>query len=141
MLVLLGELILASAEVNNQSERQGHIHATGKEGDFLRDGVLENLDIVVGEILDQCSAGIPRGKSDVHEPHVNPDRLLGPADADGEKQNKEGQSAHESSSCEHLDFRAPRSWPRLPQPGLIHRQKALRSWFATSPGPATVATN
>jgi hypothetical protein len=98
MLVLLGKPILASAEVHNQSERQGHIHATGKEGDFLRDGVLENLDIILGEIVDQCSSGIPRSKSNVHEPDVNSDRLLGPADADGEKRNKEGQSAHESSS-------------------------------------------
>src|SRR6266851_3462698 len=34
MLVLLGKQILASAEVHNQSERQGHIHATSKDGAF-----------------------------------------------------------------------------------------------------------
>jgi hypothetical protein len=75
-LMLLGELILASAEVDDQPERQGNIDTVGKERDFLRHSVLEDFDVVFGQVLNQSAARIAGGEGDVHQSDVNADRFL-----------------------------------------------------------------
>jgi hypothetical protein len=61
--MLLGELILASAEVDDQPEREGNIDTVGKEGDFLRHSVLEDFDVVFGQVLNQSAARIAGGEA------------------------------------------------------------------------------
>jgi len=75
-LMLLGELILAPAEVHDQSESKRNIHAVGKEGDMLRHSVFQDFDFVFGEILNETASRITGGERDVHQPDVNPDRFL-----------------------------------------------------------------
>ena len=75
-LMLLGELILASAEVHDQPESKGNIRTVGKEGDLLRHSVLENFDFVFGQVLDESAARIAGGERDVDQPDVNPDQFL-----------------------------------------------------------------
>ena len=71
-LMLLRELILASAEVHDQPESKGNIHTVGKEGDLLRHAVLEYFDFVFGQVLDQSPARIAGGERDVHQPDIDP---------------------------------------------------------------------
>src|ERR1700730_420627 len=99
MLMLLGKLVLTAAEVHDQPERQRNIHTPGKEGNLLRYGVLEDLDIVFGEVLNQGAARISRAKSDVDQLNLDPDRLLAQTDARRDEQ-AENQMAHESTPLE-----------------------------------------
>ena len=41
---------LAAADVHHQAEVQRDIHAAGKEGDLLRNAVLQDLEIVLCQI-------------------------------------------------------------------------------------------
>src|SRR3984893_3502041 len=96
MLMLLGKLVLAAANVHDQPERQRDLHTPGKEGNFLRYGVLEDLDIVFGEVLNQGAARISRAKSHADRLNLDPDRLVAQPDARRDEQ-AENQMAHEST--------------------------------------------
>ena len=75
-LMLLGELILASAEVHDQPKSKGDIRAVGKEGDLLRHSILEDFDLVFRQVLDESTARIAGRKRDVHQPDIDPQRFL-----------------------------------------------------------------
>jgi len=66
MLMLPGELMLASTEVHNQAKSQGNIDTVRKEGDFLKHSILEDLDIVFGQVVYESAARISGGERDVH---------------------------------------------------------------------------
>ena len=75
-LMLLGELILASAEVDDQPESEGDIHAVGEEGDLLRHSAFKDFDIIFRQVLNKCTVRIAGGKGDVYQSDINPDRFL-----------------------------------------------------------------
>jgi hypothetical protein len=62
--MLLGELVLATADVYDQPECQGNILAVGKEGDLLRNSVLEDFDVVFGQVVQKSTARIMGRESD-----------------------------------------------------------------------------
>ena len=74
--MLLGELILTSAEIDDQPKRKGNIHTVGEKGDFLRHSILEDFDIVFGQVVDESAARITGRERNVHQSDVNPDRFL-----------------------------------------------------------------
>ena len=75
-LVLLGELVLAPAEVHEHPQSKGNIHTVGKEGDFFRHRVLEDFDFIFGQTLEESATRIPGRECHVHQPDINSDRFL-----------------------------------------------------------------
>src|SRR5262249_10998938 len=73
-LVLLREMFLAAAGVNDESERERDVDAFGKEGDLLRNVVLEDFDVVLGKVVDECAARIAGGEGYVHKIHARLER-------------------------------------------------------------------
>ena len=57
-LMLFGELILACAEIHDQSKGEGNVYAMGKEGDFLRHRVFKDLDVVFSQVLEERASRI-----------------------------------------------------------------------------------
>jgi len=76
LVVLLQEMLLTAAEVHDQPEGQGNIRTARKESNRLRHRILENLKIILGQIVDQGSAGIAHRECDVDQVHVHSNRLL-----------------------------------------------------------------
>jgi hypothetical protein len=59
VLVLLGEMILAAASIHDQSQGERHIGTSREESNLLRNRILKNLEIVLGQVFDQRPTGIP----------------------------------------------------------------------------------
>src|SRR5215472_7805368 len=76
MLMLLVEVVLATAGVDHQAQREWNVHAAGEKRNLLWNGVFEDLNIVFGEVIDQRSVGVPDRECDIDEFYINPDRLL-----------------------------------------------------------------
>ena|SRR5215831_3845964 len=97
--MLLRELVLASAEVDYQAQSEGDIDTVSKEGNFLRHGVLEDFDVVFGQVLEKGTARIAGRESDIDQPHVNPDWFLRQAASDKEtkERGKDGNAVFGAS--------------------------------------------
>src|SRR5438128_756611 len=76
VLVLLGEMILAAAGIHNESESKRHVGTSGKESNLLRNRVLKNLEIVLGQVFDQRPAGIPYREGHTDKIDFDANRLL-----------------------------------------------------------------
>ena len=68
--MLLIEMLLAVAEINNQAQCKRKIDAAREKRDLLRDGIFEYLYIIFGEIFDQGPTGIADGKSQIDKVRV-----------------------------------------------------------------------
>ncbi len=69
------------------SEVEGDVGAVGKEGNFLRRAVLEDLEILLRQIRNQAAGAIVDGEADIDEMNVGSERsVLGGA----ERRNQTG---------------------------------------------------
>ncbi|SPE34050.1 hypothetical protein SBA6_320013 [Candidatus Sulfopaludibacter sp. SbA6] len=75
----LDEGALATADIHDETEVQGHVEAAGEESDLLRDAVLGNFEVILGEARDEFPLGVTDGKSDIDEVHVGAELDLGQA--------------------------------------------------------------
>ena len=62
-----------------------------------RHGILEDIDFVLGEVLNQRAARISRAESDVDQLNLDPNRHLAQTDARRDEEQPENQVAHEST--------------------------------------------
>src|SRR4029079_181598 len=67
LLVSLDEFRLAAAQVHHQRKAQRNVRALRKEGDLLRSAILEDLEIVLGQVPDQFAGRIADREAYVHE--------------------------------------------------------------------------
>src|SRR6266852_1288018 len=92
VLVLLGEMILAAAGIDNQSESERHVGTSGEESNFLRNRVLKNLEVVLGQVFDQCPAGIPYREGHTDKVDLDANRLLRKTDGSQQCKHQRGTS-------------------------------------------------
>src|SRR6266403_5993897 len=76
LLVLLCKMVLASAHIHDQPQRQRNVRALRKKRDLLWRRVLEYLNVFLCEALHQRSARIPHRERHVHQIYRNMNRLL-----------------------------------------------------------------
>src|SRR6266478_2229917 len=102
VLVLLGEMILAAAGIDNQSESERHVGTSGEESNLLRNCVLENLEIVLGQALHQCSTGIPYREGHTDKVDLDADGLLRKTGDSGEQRRQHSELSHSGYGVSHL---------------------------------------
>ncbi len=68
--MLLVEVLLAVAEINDQAQRKRKVDTAGEKRDLLRNGVFEDFDIVFGKVFHQGPTGIARRKRDIDKVRV-----------------------------------------------------------------------
>ena len=94
VLVLFGEMILAAASIHDQSQGERHVGTSREESNFLRNRVLKNLEIVLGQVFDQCATGIPYREGHVHKVDLDANGLLRKTDDGGEQCKQQGGASH-----------------------------------------------
>ena len=91
--MLLDEVFLATAEIDDQPERQRQILTAREKGNRLWLAVVENLEVIFCEIGNQFPAGIPNCERDVHQADVHAYRVQFLGEAGGQNNEKGDHSA------------------------------------------------
>src|SRR5215469_14744531 len=75
-LMLLTEMVLAAAGIDNQSESQRQVRAFGKGMDSLRHGIFEQLNVVGREVGDELALRVARDEPQVDQVHIDMEYVL-----------------------------------------------------------------
>jgi len=86
--MLFDELILATAEIQDQTQRERNVNTFGEERDRLRNGIFKNVDVVLGEVLNQGSIRVARGERHCDQVRSDADGRLRQAKACNQSQDE-----------------------------------------------------
>ncbi|MEZ5391980.1 MAG: hypothetical protein R2724_03685 [Bryobacterales bacterium] len=73
----LDHALLADAGIDEQADGERQIGLPAEILDLLRLAVLEDLEVVLGEAIDEQALLVPNGRKDVHDLNVDGDDGLG----------------------------------------------------------------
>ena len=65
--MLLDEFVLAAADIDDQTKAQREFGLAGEEADGLRDAVIEDFEIVLGEVTDDLAGSGANTGADVDQ--------------------------------------------------------------------------
>lgn len=74
--MLLGGVVLAAADVYQQSKLQRYLRTQLEICDFLRDAIFHELEIVLPEVGNQRAMFVSNGGGYVHQLHVHANSRL-----------------------------------------------------------------
>jgi hypothetical protein len=69
-------VLLTAAGVDDEAESERNIEAASEVGDFLGDGVFDDVEVVFGEVIDERAVSVADGEGDGDEIDVDADGFL-----------------------------------------------------------------
>jgi len=98
--MLLVEMSLAAARIDNQAERQRDIRAAGEKRDVLRGGLFEYFEIVFGQAAGQGAMRVAHGEREVDQIDIHLDArlLLGGAEVNKSEESQQ-RTHHPTDDC------------------------------------------